>query len=234
MFLSLPRLFVSVRKLSFIVYCRPLYLNASHFVVILGHTLCLVFKVVWVWSVLWSPSQPHQLYEPLSLVFPQPCPQWSLSTHCTLCHYLCIMLLQSLCHHVRVLEPILYDSSFSKGGYTLFCLPCTLEAETGRSLSSRAACSAGCVPGRSELHRRSPVLKNQNQRFLSQLRHLTLDLHGTSSSTHRSFFMTPLSNEGEWYTIGHGIRLSEPLVERIQWWSRKVENPIPLGRIVRA
>lgn len=149
---------------SFIVYCRPLYLNASHFVVILGHTLCLVFKVVWVWSILWSLSQPHQLYEPLSSLFPNPAPS-DLSTHCTLCRYLCIMLLQILCHHVRVLEPILYDSSFSKGGYTLFCLPCTLEAEMGRSLNSRAACSTECVPGQSELHRRNPVLKNKNNYY---------------------------------------------------------------------
>lgn len=56
MFLSLPRLFVSVHKLTFRVLHCVLY---THFVVLLGHTLCLVFKVVlWVWSVLWSLSQP--------------------------------------------------------------------------------------------------------------------------------------------------------------------------------
>lgn len=183
MFLSLPRLFVSVRKLTFRVLRCVLY---THFVVILGHTLCLVFKVV-LWCDLscglWASHSYSAVWT--TLVFsPNPTPnEWSLSTHCTLCHYLCIMLLQILCHHVRVLEPILYDSYFSKGGYTLFCLPCTLEAETGRSLNSRAACSTECVPGQPELHRRNPDLKKQNQRFLSQLRHLTLDLHSMSSST---------------------------------------------------
>lgn len=196
MFLSLPRLFVSVRKLTFRVLHCVLY---THFVVILGHTLCFVFKVVlWVWSVLWSLGQPF-IFSCMnhSSLFPQPPPnEWSLSTHCTLCHYLCIMLLQILCHHVRVLGPILYDSSFSKGGYTLFCLPCTLEAETGRSLNSRAACSTECVPGQPELHRRNPDLKNQNQRFLSQLRHLTLDLHSMSSSTSGLFLWSHFQIKG--------------------------------------